>query len=447
MHLEIGIAEADITPPEGITGRLGLDHTLSIKHPIFARTLVLKTEKGIFVQITCELVGHTIGTMNRIYSKLENELGLDRNKVILTCTHTHSSPWIWDLQSKEAERFGIKLLNWHWLDKVIDGCVKSVRLALKNIQPSILKIGSAVVKDVASNRVEVGPRWSICEDDSLRAKPIGHIDPEVRVLSVYDIEDELRALFVNYACHPSAYGGGKTKFVSPDFPYYASEFVSQHFGKHIPMSYWQGCAGDINVGKFNAHGSEEEVQGFGKRLAKGILKSLDNSKEIKVNADDIIFTTKDLELPVGEWVEPVEEARTKFDNISRQVKNYLEKKEPVPHNIVGQWRMAIKRLDVCLLSNSDKMKVRLYLWKLGNLSLVFVPGEWFVRYGQTLAKINPEIDVWITTLTNMDLLYIPDKESMLYRERYGVNPRMRTISDESVDIMVRAVQSMIKQYG
>ena len=444
MHLEIGIGEADITPPEGITGRLGLNHTLSTKHPIFARTLALKTEKDMVIQVTCELVGHTMGVMSRIYSKLENEVGLDRNKVILTCTHTHSSPWVWDLQAKETERVGIKFLDWDWLDKVINGCVKSVRLALENMQPSILKIGSAEVKDVASNRVEAGGRSSICKDDSLRAKPIGHIDPEVRVLSIYDIEDKLSTLFVNYACHPSGYGGSKTKFVSPDFPYHASQFVSAHFGRAIPMSYWQGCAGDINVGKFNAHGSEKEVQEFGKRLADGVLKSLDNSKEIKINADDIIFTTKDLELPVGDWVESVEEARTKFDSISRQVKNYFEKKEPVPDNLVQQWRMAIKRLDVCLLSNSDKMKVRLYLLKLGNLFLGFVPGEWFVHHGQALAKINPETNIWTTTLTTMDLLYIPDNEAMLRREWYGVNPEMRTISDESVDIMVKTVQDMIR---
>jgi len=445
MYLKIGIGEADITPPEGITGRIGLNHSLEVKHPIFARALVLKTAKDIITQVTCELVGHTTGTMNRIYSKIEKELGLDRNNIILTCTHTHSSPWIWDLQSKEAERFGINLLDWDWLDKIVDGCVKSIRFAIENIQPSILRIGSSKVKNVASNRVEVGARSSICKDDSLRNKPVGQIDPEVRVLSIYGLKNKLRALFVNYACHPSAYGGGKTKFVSPDFPYYASEFISSHFGRHIPMSYWMGCAGDINVGKFNACGSEEEVQRFGKRLADGILKSLDSSKEIKVKDDDIILLTKDLELSVGDWVEPIEEARVKFNNISNQVVNYLKKGDPIPLNLVNQWRMALKRLDVCLLSNSDKMKVRIYLWKLGNLFLVFVPGEWFVRYGLEMAKLSPKRHIWITTLTNIDLLYIPDREAMIHREWYGVNPVMRTISDESVDVLVGTVRNMIKQ--
>jgi len=445
VYFEVGIGETEITPPEGITGRLGINHTLYIKHPIFARALAFKTKQGIIVQITCELVGLTRGTISRIHTKLENELGLDRNNIILTCTHTHCSPWIWDLQAKEAEQVGIKLLDWHWLDKVIQGCVKSAQIAIENFQPSILKVGVAKVKDVASNRIELGWRGSICTDSFAKAKGIGYIDPEIRVLSVYNIKGEIRALFVNYSCHPSSYGGGKTQFVSPDFPYYASRFISKHFEQNIPMSYWQGCAGDINVGKFNIQGSEEEVQGFGKRLAEGILRALNDSKEIK--SSNIIFKTKDLELAVGEWVESIDEARNKFNNLSHQVKTYLERKKPVPDNLVSQWRMAIKRLDVCLLSNSKKMKARLYLWKIGKLCLVFVPGEWFVHYGGQFSKLTNQLNIWITTLTDIDLLYIPDRKVMQHREWYGVNSKMRTISDKSIYTLMKTTKDLLLLSG
>lgn len=448
-HLEIGIGEADITPPAGITGRLGLDHFLERKHPISARALAVRAKTGIIAQVTCELVGHTAGTVDRIYSRLENELGLDRDSVILTCIHSHCSPWTWDLQAKEAERVGIAPLDWRWLDKVVDGCVESVRRALGNVQPSILKAGSAEVTDVASNRVEGGSegsiRGSICRDTALRAKPTGAIDPEVRILSVHNLNGEPRALFVNYACHPSGYGGGKTLFVSPDFPYHACKFVSEHFGRAIPMSYWQGCAGDINVGKFNAGGSEEEVQGFGERLAHGVLNALEHGREIGGGAHNASLRVRDLELPVGDWVEPVDEARTRFDEVSREVKAFLEENQPVPCALVGRWRMAIKRLDVCLLSKSDKMDARLYLWKLGDLGLLFVPGEWFVRHGQKLACANPELDVWTTTVTNMDFLYTPDAQAMEHPEWYGVAPSMRTISNQSVHTLVRAAEDMIRE--
>jgi len=183
------------------------------------------------------------------------------------------------------------------------------------------------------------------------------------------------------------------------------------------------------------------VQGFGKRLAEGILRALNDSKEIKSN--NMIFKTKDLELPVGEWVESIDEARNKFNNLSHQVKTYLERKKPVPDNLVSQWRMAIKRLDVCLLSNSKKMKARLYLWKIGKLCLVFVPGEWFVRYGEQFSKLTNQLNIWITTLTDIDLLYIPDRKVMQHKEWYGVTPRVRTISDKSIDTLMKTTKDLL----
>ena len=110
--------------------------------------------------------------------------------------------------------------------KYYDECVKKTANALEAAVPRAVQfthigIGSAEVKEVASNRRVLGPdgkvkftRSSATKNKEARDEPEGLIDPKLRTLSFWDGEKPLAALHF-YACHPmSYYGDGR---VSADF--------------------------------------------------------------------------------------------------------------------------------------------------------------------------------------------------------------------------------------
>ncbi len=478
--MKIGVGQADISPEPGIAGRLGLQHPLAAGDPIKAKALyfdsvrssagrapagssgnhasasdaardnaggaegnhMYRTHEAGVLQITAEIVGFPRAFRHKVLEAVSGKLGIPADGIILTATHTHCSPWVWELQSDAVAEYGLAIYDRDWEVKVIAGCVEAAEQAVRSADETILRIGAHKVDKIASNRVQHGPRWSITADPDVRAKPEGDIDPDVRVMALYSTSGDPKAVVANYSCHPSGYGGGKTSFPSPDFPYHTELILQKELGREIQLIYWMGCSGNINAGKYVAEGSTEEVARLGERLAGGILGALDGGE--KVRTDDCSVTNVDRRYPAGEWIEPIEEVRERVRSASIEAKELIDRGETLAPEIIGRWRSAVKRLDVCTLLDSREMEATIRCMRLGPVRFLFVPGEWFHSYGIRLASERADGSTWTTTLADFDLLYIPDEESMPNREWYGVTPRMRAISDEGVRSLFRDTQDLLR---
>ena len=128
----------------------------------------------------------------------------------------------------------------------------------------------------------------------------------------------------------------------------------------------------------------------------------------------------------------MDEARDSFAAVAQKVKNNLDVGGEIDSALVGEWRRTIKRHDICTLMNNRLFPATLSCVELGTARLLFLPGEWFHSYGIEFAASNAEGPVITTTLSGFDLLYIPDRSSMPFRDRYGVATNMRSISDDAV---------------
>jgi hypothetical protein len=442
--LSVGVGAADITPPEGIVGRLGLEHTLGpAPHPCMAKALYLESGRARVIQVCCEVVGLTRGVATLVRAEIQRALGVPADLTILTATHTHCSPWLWDLQDQEARREGIELLDRAYLGALVRGCVHAAGRAMREARPRRLRLGSAPVRDVASNRVQFGFRGSICADARLRTEPEGDIDPLVRVLLVGEA-GRPDAVVANYACHPSGYGGGKTPFASPDFPWHAEQALGRIYGAAVPLHYLMGCAGDINPGKHVAGGSHEEVRRLGERLAEGIVAACRRSESVD---GPLVVAHVDRHVPAGGWIDDVAGARARFRAACAEVRDAREARgqgQPLDSGLVHRWRMAIKALDKALLVREGGYDARIHLVGFGPARLLFTAGEWFHAFGLELASLGPPGMVWVTTLADIDLLYMPDRGSRGARASYGVEPSMRTIGDQGVDELFEAMADLVR---
>jgi hypothetical protein len=421
--IKAGFAKKDISPDKPLPGRLGLNHIIEPYHPISAKAAAVESNDGLVLMIVCEIVGLTISEIKAIRELITKKTGIPGERIVITCTHTHASPWVWDLQDEEARKLGFKVLDREWMKKVINRTASAGIEAMAVMKPVAVKYGIAETKDIVSNRVSPVTRWSVCNDDELRNAPAGNIDPNVRTISFHEPNGKPLFIFSNLAVHPTAWGGGKTLKVSPDFPYIAENMLKSDFGKKLILAYWQGCAGNSNSGKYVKKGSEKEVTVIGGRLYEALAEALNSAIELESGFE---YKYKKFSLPVGEFVSPPDIARERFRGKCMEI-NPLEPSD----EDVFKWRRALKQLDVSILSNGKAMEMEFQLLKFAGTDVLFVPGEWYVQIYKNLAALRPERNLIITTLNNFDLLYIPDEESMPYKEWYGVKTDMRSLGNES----------------
>lgn len=435
--MKAGFYKENISPVYPIPGRLGLAHMIKPYHDIFAKAVAFNDNNDLVLIISFEIVGLTSGLITAIKDGINKATNIDKNNIILLGTHTHASPWVWDLQAKQANEYGLHVLDEPWLLKVINGGIKAGVNAINSMSPCTIYSGSSPTTGIVSNRVRPVTRWSICEDDTLRNAPVGLVDDTVRILKV---ENETGFIILsNLACHPSAYGGGKTLRVSPDFPYLAERELKEDFDFEF-LIYFQGSAGNSNSGKFNKYGSDKEANAIGHQYAISINSALSNMKEI---TQTFSYSYLDKSLPVGSFVKDIKKAREKFHKKSMAIKEKIAKNIPI-EDYVHDWRLSLKQLDVSLLSNDSEISIGVQRLSFGSLNLVFVPGEWYIENYFALCKLYPELDIILTTLNTFDLLYVPDESNFDKHDWYGVKTSMRVLGDEGVIQLMELTASLLK---
>ncbi len=435
--IKAGFATRDISPEKPVPGRLGLNHMIYPHHDISAKALALSNGKGTYLIIVCEIVGLTKSVNQKIRKIITDKTGIPFQNIVITGTHTHASPWVWDLQDEEARKQGFEVLDRDWMNKVIGNTVDAGIKAAQNMSAYQIKFGVAETTGIVSNRVLPVTRWSICADDELRNAPEGIVDRNVRTISFHDSNDKPVFVFANLACHPSAYGGGKTTKVSPDFPYISENLLKEKYGENTTLAYWQGCAGNINSGKYVAEGSDEEAKTIGTNFFNSVNEAIKKSGRISGDNSTFEYIYEKFTLPVGKFVNNPGKARERFKNVCSEMKS----QKNIDNESVFKWRRILKQLDVSLLSAGKEMEIELQLFRFGNTDILFVPGEWFVQMYKNLAALNNKRNLIVTTLNNFDLLYIPDEKSMPNKDWYGVKTDMRSLGDDSaIRLFEKAVE-------
>src|SRR6185295_14120448 len=91
MTFTVGAAKADITPAElTALNPIGGTSCAGVHDPIHVRVLVLHDGAGETALISAELI--ECGDMRALRARLESELGIPADHVMITATHTHNAP-------------------------------------------------------------------------------------------------------------------------------------------------------------------------------------------------------------------------------------------------------------------------------------------------------------------------------------------------------------------
>lgn len=370
-----GFAKADLTPGPGVflagyAAREG--PAKGFRDPLFAHAMVMEDGEQTLAILNLDLLEVTSELTLALRQRIYEVCGIPSDHVFISATHTHSGPLVAEWFGQQPERETIEL--------ILASSSQAVQEAQRNLEPVQVLRGNKVVPGIAKDR------------RSLQESP----DTSLQVLGFYAGEC-LKGCIVNFALHPTILGADNLLY-SADYPgYIRSSIAKEH--SHCQTLVLNGAAGNINIGYSADASALGEVANFrtfakakevGEALAEKALQALKTGTPMQ-----------DFKLKVGQIVSPLAlKVLPSLADLEEEIA-HLQGIQKIYRECL---RDAIKKLAV---EGKSELLVELQALRLGETTLLGIPGEPFAEIGLALKEDWPETQVMVVGYTNGYLGYLP----------------------------------------
>lgn len=403
--IKAGFSQISISPPigtplAGFAARQGVCE--GIHDELFARALVIEKNGKSVAFVSLDVLAVSSEFVRRVRENIERRTGIRKDAVMIAATHTHAGPVTIRTFFNPDET-----LNDGYMDSLAEAVETSVVRAFEKRFPARVGVGSGSVSGIGVNR------------RTADKKPI---DEEIGIIKVVDLEGNTRAVFINYACHPTVLGSNNL-LATGDFPYFTVEKIEGATGGFA--MFVNGTQGNISMG----HSSElsaigvitpgrtfEHAEELGHKLADAALEALpliETSENTAISAATIPFP-----LPLKKYPTTAETAQT------------LQKAEEYLQSLNGNNQQNAVELDKLLRAKSDAlyasienfyagetekftdrvMEIELQGIRVSDAVFIAVPAEVFVEIGLQLKKYAPQ-KTYIIGIANGYIGYLPTREA------------------------------------
>jgi neutral ceramidase len=235
--LRAGAAKVDITPQE-LEGLTNLwQHPFEGVHdPIFLRALVLENGINTAAIVAADLV--EFGDTCAIRTRMERELGIPAEHILITASHDHSAPRVGKVTPGATARAGGPATE-KYTDQVYNQVLEVVRKAKESLQPARVGIGRGLAAVNTNRDVFTGRGWEI------GANPDGPSDKTVWVIKFETLTGDPLAFLMNYAVH-SVVLGPENRLVTGDLAGAVERYIEQCYMDKVVALWTLGAAGDQN---------------------------------------------------------------------------------------------------------------------------------------------------------------------------------------------------------
>ncbi|MEV6480088.1 neutral/alkaline non-lysosomal ceramidase N-terminal domain-containing protein [Streptomyces sp. NPDC051576] len=384
-RLRAGVTRTDITPTD-LTGLHPMPGAFSGVHdPLFLRALYLDDGETEVALVSLDLI--EAGDITPLRERIERELGIPADHVVITATHTHNAPRIADVSPGALAHAGGPE-SFAYTEIVYDRVVAALREARADARPARFGVGSGSA-DVNINREEYADgRWTLGRD------PDGPSDKTVWVLKFESEDGEPIAVLVTYAVHSTVVFG--TGEISGDLAGAACRHVErtlrEEHGTDAVAVWMPGALGDqaprIDLGlPFGVAPTERQrARAYAAMDAQGLIVGT----EVLRVADRIGETSSDIRIRAGQ--------RT----VHCPVKAGHEVMETMRQEAV------------------DTVPLRLALVALDDVALTGVSGEVVTEVYRRLQAESPLARTLLVSLANDRIGYLPD-DARFDRPVHSVN--------------------------
>ncbi|HTR95447.1 MAG TPA: neutral/alkaline non-lysosomal ceramidase N-terminal domain-containing protein [Trebonia sp.] len=366
--LHVGAARADITP-ENLTALnpMGGGTFSGVHDPLFLRVLLLSDGTEEAALVSCDLI--EAGDMTDVRERIEAELGIPRDHVFITATHSHNAPRI-GLVSPGSLAHGGGPEVAAYTGYVYDTMLDALRQARASARPARVGLGTGSA-DVNVNRDEYsGGKWRLGYNTQAPS------DKTVWVVRFETLDGTPIAVVVNYAVHSTVTLG--TGEISGDLAGAATRHVERYLGDDVVALFTPGPLGDQapRVCLERVPGAPDEFA-YQAMEAQGLIVG---AEAVRV-AQSITPLTSAVRVRAAERV------------VSCPVKRGVDVMEDM------------RQEDVPFVD------LRLGLLMVGQIAFVGVSGEVVTRIYQRLRRESPLANTVLISIVNDRIGYIADDEA------------------------------------
>ena len=423
--LRVGLAEVDITPPNGFP-MAGYYHERLAEgtiDPLKAKAIVFREGDTAAALVVCDLIGIATDLSREVRKRASEKTGIPVSNIVIAATHTHTAPdymkelYLY-LGKEEQEK-----LRADYIEKLIGEPVNAIARAYDEAQPAALETGSAKnTVPVAFNRRFVMrdgsvQTWQSFDNvDVVRAA--GPIDPEIALLVVRDVDNGApRGILSNFALHLDTVGGTRW---SADYPFFIEQTLREAVGPEVISIFGTGCCGDIN--HVNPRQRERNKSVFiGGSIGDSIsgqlaqLEPIDRtqltvkSQVVRLPLQDATKEEVDRAVQIVELAKRGEKVEF-LDHVTAYKKLILDQfRHAEPHaKTVDHITWGLSR---SLAGIGETLPVEVTVMTIGNdIAIVCLPGEVFVELGLAIKQASPFRTTLVVELSNaVETIYIPHR--------------------------------------
>jgi len=383
--VKVGIGLSIITPPIGVelAGYGFYLHRSStrVHDNLYSRALVLEGgDKTRIVIISNDLLSLSEKLIEKSKSLISLKVGINKNNILITCTHTHSGP-------VAAFARGCGRIDPEYLEKLPDKICNSAIEACKNTKPAKLGFGREEVNIISFNRAEKD----------------GPINSSVRVIKIDSLLGIPLAFLFNFACHPVTIDRrtlGST-LISRDWPGYAIDMISSE--SKVKSMFLQGTCGDINPIVAWHNFQFEGVSITGHIVGSKVIEIARKIKTLKIKK--VSLRKRIIQLPLDVFSEEEINLIIETEKQKNSWDNNLS-------HFYKDWSISMKE-KIRTKSYHNMLSVEIALLKIDTenqeVALIFLPGEVFTRLGLKIIKECRFDDTFVIGYYGKQIGYIPDE--------------------------------------
>lgn len=387
---------------------------------LYARALVLRNRAGVTLALVQADLGAVTGELHQAVAERVADLGVDRDHLVISATHTHGGPGTIQWPAAHA-----LLVGDHYdprtTKRVTDGIVRAIEEAVQRMAPARIGIGQGRLENASVNRSirahsgtyypgQPGAyNFNPCPDpqayevdacahgEGLIDDPNHHgerpdhphaIDPILTVIRVDRTNGVPLGVWTNFAAHGTMFWSEDLRF-SADNQGFAERVVEEGIiqrararGIHIPpdwevvAAYANGAEGDqAPVG--SGHNRFAQAEDSGRRQAKVVLDVYDSLRG-RLRGDMALDARFDLVTMQGQ------EGTSPLAILGAGPDCPFGTGAPWPdEGIPGQGR----KCPFLVLSGTGPNWFRLQVFRVGDLVAASLPGEFTVQMGRRIKKV------------------------------------------------------------
>lgn len=385
--MEVGVARIDITPngPIRLAGYGGREsESKGVLQPLWAKALAFGSdEQGPSLFMTVDLIGIPGHITEKVAQRLSEKTEITRSQLIISSSHTHTGPEVGNLLNHFGKPMPPEELGRivRYQAELTDKLEQLALQALQDRSPALVawgqgKVGFAMNRRVIENGKSVG----------MAPVPEGPVDHTMPLLRITDLDGELRAVLVNYACHGTTLGGDVNK-MHGDWMGEAQRIIEErHPGATALVAI--GAGGDANP---EPRLKMEYTTRHGKEIADEVDRLLDTSLQPLTSLP--VGYHRHIELPfthIPTTEELVEQtsARGSKGYYAHLALDRIARGEAIP----------------------TSLSYPVQTWTFGNdLAMIFLAGEVVIDYSLRLKKEIGADRLWVTAYANAVPSYIPSR--------------------------------------